>query len=99
MSGATILVLVVCAMAVAWWLSGYDSGVKGEDVHADFMRRAIRCGVTLVLLVIAFAGFFPMQVFLAVGIIWASCGAEFLARQFHNLFDPEDKRDFDPTHG
>jgi predicted Zn-dependent protease len=61
------------------------------------MLRALRCGLTVVLIEVAFTGgVFVIPIFLMVGVLWASCGAEFLAQQFHKLFDPEDKRAFDP---
>ena len=91
------VVFVAIGTALAWWISGYDTRVTGEDEHADIMRRVIRCGITLVLLAMAtISGFGAIFIFLALGIFWAGCGAEFVSQQFHKLIDPEDKRAFDP---
>lgn len=91
------VVFVAIGTALAWWISGYDTRVTGEDERADFMRRAIRCGITLVLLTMAtLNGFLTIFIFLSLGIFWAGCGAEFFSQQFHKLIDPEDKRAFDP---
>jgi hypothetical protein len=89
-------VLLIAGVA-AWWLSGYDSLVTGENPHADFVRRATRSGITLVLLAIGLAGgtwvFFLVAPIL--GIIWAGCGSELGSRWFHALVDPQDKRPLD----
>lgn len=92
------LVFIAVAAVVTWWLSGYDTAVTGEDVRADYVRRATRCGITLVLLTVALTsgGYFALYIFVGIAVIWASCGAEFWARQFHKLIDPEDDRPFDP---
>lgn len=95
----TDLIFIGIIMAMAWPLSAYDSRVTGEDPKADFLRRLTRCSITLgVLLMSLAAGPIRGYIFLAIGIGWASCGAEFGSRQIHKLFDPEDKRDFDPKH-
>jgi pentatricopeptide repeat protein len=92
------LVAIALLMSGAWWLSRYDSHVTGEDERADFARRAIRCGITLLLLLLAiFGGILAVPIFIFIGVIWASPGAEFLSRQFHKLIDPDDNRAFDPT--
>lgn len=85
------------AAIVTWWLSGYDTALSGDDTRTDSIRRGIRCGITLVLLSMAFfGGFLAVPIFVIIGIIWAGCGAEFVTRQFYKLIDPEDKRPFDP---
>ena len=97
------IILLLAAAAIAWWLSGFDSRVTGENKKADLIRRGIRCGVTILLLAIlvslpySIASAPPM--FLIAGlmaIIWAGCLTELGARCFHRLVDPEDKREFDP---
>ena len=45
---AHLIVLALTAL-VAWWLSGYDTKVTGENKKEDRIRRAIRCGITLFL--------------------------------------------------
>lgn len=90
-------IFITVAACVMWWLSGYDSQVTGEDKAKDFTRRAIRCGISLVLLTMAaFGGFLTIPIAVILGIIWAGPGAEFISRQIHKLIDPEDKREFDP---
>lgn len=97
------IILLSVAAAIAWWLSGFDSRVTGENKKADLVRRGIRCGLTILLLAIlvslpySIASAPPM--FLIAGlmaIIWAGCLTELGARCFHRLVDPEDKREFDP---
>lgn len=99
------IILLLVAAAVAWWLSGFDSRVTGENKKADLIRRGIRCGVTILLLAIlvrlpySIASAPPM--FLIAGLMaitWAGCLTELGARCIHRLFDPEDKREFDPHH-
>jgi tetratricopeptide (TPR) repeat protein len=98
------IILLSVAAAIAWWLSGYDSRLTGENEKADLLRRGIRCGLTLFLLEIFFglpysiASAPPM--FLIAGLlalIWTGCVTELGARGFHRLVDPEDKREFDPN--
>ena len=55
----TILIVLAIISVLAWWLSGFDTRVTGEDKAADFRRRALRCGATLLLVLLGFAdGFF-----------------------------------------
>jgi hypothetical protein len=85
------------AAALSWWLSGYDTMVTGENRAADCRRRAIRCGVTLLLMA---AGLASRWLFIAVivplAVIWAGCLSELFTRGFHRLVDPTDTREFDP---
>jgi tetratricopeptide (TPR) repeat protein len=97
------IILLSVAAAIAWWLSGFDSRLTGESGKADLMRRGIRCGSTLFLLVILFslpysiASAPPMLLIVALlALIWTGCITELGARFFHRLVDPEDKREFDP---
>src|SRR3954466_13282874 len=91
------ILFVLIGTAISWWLSGHDHRVTGENPQEDFMRRAIRTGVTFVLLVVAnLNGFAAIFIFVALGLYWANCGAGFLSGQFHKLIDPEDDRPFDP---
>jgi tetratricopeptide (TPR) repeat protein len=97
------IILLLAAAVIAWWLSGFDSRVTGENKKADLIRRGIRCGLTILLLAIlvslpySIASAPPM--FLIAGLMaitWAGCLTELGARCIHRLFDPEDKREFDP---
>ena len=98
-----ITIIAFIALA-AWWLSGYDTKVTGENKRADFIRRAIRCGITLllVLMLLGLPGALQsMPMLLLIGgllaLVWCSCVAELFARWFHHLIDPEDKGEFDPN--
>jgi hypothetical protein len=99
---ALIIVIMFAALA-AWWLSGYDSKVTGENRTRDFIRRAMRCGMTLFLARILFAlpavtQFMPLVLLIAglLALIWCGCLTELFARWFHHLVDSDDKREFDP---
>jgi tetratricopeptide (TPR) repeat protein len=89
-----------------WWLSGYDAKVTGGDKMEDFIRRAIRCGITLPLVGLLFVlpgTVLVVRMLLVIGwmlaLIWAGCVAELFARGFHHLVDPADEREFDPDKG
>jgi tetratricopeptide (TPR) repeat protein len=97
MTTITSIILFLLVMAGAWWLSGYDSSVTGEHPSADVIRRTLRCGVTAVLLLLTTINpYFAIFIFVLIGVIWASCGAEFFARRFQKIVDPDDDREFDP---
>jgi hypothetical protein len=98
------IILLTVAAAIAWWLSGFDPRVTGENKKADFIHRGIRCGSTLFLLAILVSlprsiAVMPLLL-LVVGLlalIWTGCVTELCAGWFHRLVDPEDKREFDPN--
>jgi len=105
---ANIVVLTLAA-AASWWLSGYDTKVTGASEREDFIRRAIRCGISLFLVELAFWGLWRywryndagggivyLMFMLPLAIIWCGCISELVAHGFHWLFDPEDHREFDP---
>jgi tetratricopeptide (TPR) repeat protein len=105
---ANIVVLTLAALA-SWWLSGYDTKVTGEKEREDFIRRAIRCGLTLVLVELAFWGLWRywrysdqggrmayLMFVLLLAIIWCGCLSEAVSHGFHWLIDPEDHQEFDP---
>jgi|SRR5665213_1170511 len=90
--GALVLIALV-----AWWFSGYDSKLTGENRREDLIRRIFRCGLTLFLVEVLF--WLPPSVLLIpifLGMLWAGCLAEFFSRGFRWLIDPEDKRQLDP---
>jgi tetratricopeptide (TPR) repeat protein len=97
MGFATTVVIVAVLIAGAWWLSGYDSRVTGENKTEDFIRRAIRCLITAVLLFMAtLSPYYAIFIFVALAMLWATCIAEFFTRRIQNIVDPEDDRKFDP---
>lgn len=82
---------------VAWWLSGYDSKLRGNHQKPDLIRRGIRCGATLVLVELLF--WVPQAVLgipIILAVIWVGCLAELAARTFHWFLDPEDQCSLDP---
>ena len=102
----TRLVVLALAGLAFWWLSGYDSKVTGGNKRQDLIRRAVRCGITLLLVGMLLG--LPrvltvMPMLLVIGgmlaLIWAGCMAELFARWFHHLVDPADEREFDPNKG
>lgn len=89
---------------IGWWVSGFDPRLKNESRMRDFISRAIRCGSTLVLLVILFAP--PgavtsvpeiMAIIATLALLWSRCLTEICVRALHHLIDAEDKRAFDPN--
>jgi tetratricopeptide (TPR) repeat protein len=89
-----------------WWLSGYDSKVTGGNKRQDFIRRAMRCGITLLLvgMLLGLPGALQVMPMLFViggmlALIWAGCIAELFARWFHNLVDSADEQEIDPDKG
>ena len=79
----THLTVLAFVVLVFWWLSGYDAKVTGGDKMQDFIRRAARCGITLLLvgLLLALPGTLPvMRMLLVIGgmlaLIWAGCVAD-----------------------
>jgi hypothetical protein len=102
----TSIILLMFAVPAAWWLSGFDPQVTGENPRKDYLRRAARCLGTAILLWVFFGldavrvGLFFIPLILiippAVGILWAGCIGALLARGFHRLIDSGDGRPFDP---
>jgi lipopolysaccharide biosynthesis regulator YciM len=102
---------VVLAFTIpsSWWLSGYDVKVTGENERHDFIRRAVRCGITLVLAELAFlclwqywryddqaSGIGYLIYMVPLTLIWRGCLAEVCTDAFHHLVDPQDRHPFDP---
>jgi tetratricopeptide (TPR) repeat protein len=102
----THLVVLAFVGLAFWWLSGYDAKVTGGNKRQDLIRRAARCGITLLLVGILLRLPGAMQalpILLAIGgmlaLVWAGCIAELFARWFHHLVDPADEQEFDPNQG
>jgi tetratricopeptide (TPR) repeat protein len=104
-------VVLASATCFFWWLSGYDSRLTDENPREDFIRRALRCGITLLLVEVAFwglwqycqdgdrvAGFLYIATTLPLALIWTGCLSHVAAHIFTWLIDPEDKREFDPKY-
>lgn len=102
-----VLVLAIAALG-SWWLSGYDSQVTGENETKDRIRRGIRCGISLLLVELAYwglwrywryddraGGMLYLLTALPLAIIWCTCIGELFAQGFLWLIDPEDHRQFD----
>src|SRR3984957_3781049 len=101
--------LLVVTGVVSWWLSGFDSNVRGENLRHDYIRRGVRCGLTLLIVQIAFralwrcwfygdkaAGILYLATLVPLALIWMGCITEVLAQVFHRLVDPQDNREYDP---
>jgi thioredoxin-like negative regulator of GroEL len=99
------VMLVVLGAAAMWWLSGYDTQVKGENKRRDLIRRVARCLATVILLVIFFGpnavrigyAFIPLILIVpaAIGILWAGCIGASFAQGIHRVIDSDDRRPFD----
>ena len=104
----TNIFVLAFATLVSWWLSGYDAKLTGENEIADRWRRGIRCGITLLLVEVAFwnlwryahnndvaSGAAYLAIALLLGLTWIGCLSGMLAHGFHWLFDPSDHRELD----
>jgi tetratricopeptide (TPR) repeat protein len=102
----THLVVLALVVLAFWWLSGYDAKVTGGNTRQDLIRRAARCGITLLLagFLLALHGGLPvMPILLVIGgmlvLVWVGCITELFARSFHHLVDTADEQEFDPNKG
>jgi thioredoxin-like negative regulator of GroEL len=108
----TNFAVLAFATLASWWLSGYDAKLTGANEREDFIRRTIRCGITLFLVELAFwnlwrywryndsgSGIMYLFIMLPLVAIWCGCLSEMVAHGFHWLIDPGDHREFDPHAG
>ncbi len=98
------IILLLLTVPGAWWLSGHDPGLSGENTRRDRIERAALCAVTVVL--VESLLFLPkdpaaIPIVLVIAavlfLIWLRCTGELFAGWFVRLIDPEDKRKFDPN--
>src|SRR5471032_3433757 len=92
------IILLSVAAAIAWWLSGFDSRVTGENKKADLFRRILRCVVSFVLAVIFFSepsilGILILPV--SIGLLWSNPLSELFSHGFRRLIDSDDRGEFD----
>jgi hypothetical protein len=105
------VILAVLAFGLAWWLSGYDPHVTGENRWKDFLRRFLRILATVILLAVLFGlhpagmaggyGFVPflMIIPVSIGLIWCGCISECWASGLHHFVFFGGKGEFDPHEG
>ena len=105
--GLIVSVVILAVIGVlAWWISGYDPKLTGENTGEDLVRRSIRCGLTLVLMAGGlaetmanpdFAGFTAIAISGPMIFLWVNCLGEASADIFHKLIDsPSYSSDSDP---
>ncbi len=92
------IILLTVAAAIAWWLSGFDSRVTGENKKADLTRRILRCVVSFVLAWIFFSepsilGILILPV--SIGLLWSNPLSELFSHGFRRLIDSDDRGEFD----
>jgi hypothetical protein len=105
----TNLLLLLLAALFFWWLSDFDSRLSGVNGTADFIRRGLRCAVSLVLVEISFiffwrylqlhdpwAGFLYLLTAMPLVIIWCGCLSHLGGHLFTWLIDPDDRRSYHP---
>jgi hypothetical protein len=105
------LAVIAVSVVIFWWLSGFDSRLTGER-WPDFIRRAVRCGITLLIVEVGFhalwrcwivgdrsAGLEYLALLLPMALIWVGSISQAGADYFHHLIDPQDKRPYDPKTG
>ncbi|HEY3760705.1 MAG TPA: tetratricopeptide repeat protein [Verrucomicrobiae bacterium] len=98
------IVLVLLVMAATWWLSGFDTGLSGDDTRIDYLRRGLRCGFTWLLMVLLLllpgsAAMVPVVALVGgiLALVWGWCVGECVARGFHVIIGmASSNREFDP---
>jgi hypothetical protein len=102
----TVIFFLILVTIVAWWLSGYDPKVTGENKMRDVIRRVLRCLVTAVFAAILFGirpsgsgyGFVPILLIfpISIALIWCGCVSEWWSHSFHQFLFSGGKGEFDP---
>jgi tetratricopeptide (TPR) repeat protein len=81
---------------LAWWISGYDPKLTGENERKDLLGRILRCGFTLFLMAAglaataldpSFGGVTAIIIAIPMVILWLNCLGEAFAQAFHSLID------------
>ena len=103
----TSIIFLILVAAAAWWLSGHDPKVTGENKTNDVIRRVLRCLLTAIFAAILFGirpsrlgyGFVPiLLVFpISIALVWRSCMSEWWVRGFYHLIFSDAKGEFDPN--
>jgi hypothetical protein len=103
----TLLIILLAAGALSWWLSGYNPAVCEEDKAAEVRRRVWRTGATLFLVWVAAegmtyggarGGWVLVALSLPLALLWTGRLSELFAGLFHQLIDSTDHRKYQP-HG
>jgi tetratricopeptide (TPR) repeat protein len=99
-------ILLATAM-LAWWISGYDPKLTGENQGKDILGRLLRCGFTLFLMAAglaataldpSFGGVVTIIIAIPMVILWLNCLGEAFAQAFHSLIDaPPDSPSSNPN--
>jgi hypothetical protein len=102
-----VIFILILVAVVAWWLSGYDPKVTGENKSNDFIRRVLRCLVTAVFAAILFGirpsgsgyGFIPILLIfpISIALVWCGCVSEWWSQTFQQLLFAGGKGEYDPN--
>ena len=101
------IVLVLLALAAAWWLSGYDPALTSDNKTTGYIRRILRCLVTVILVGLFFGlrptGYWFVAVILviplSIAVLWQSCLSEWWSNGFIRLIESNAEGEFDPDKG
>jgi tetratricopeptide (TPR) repeat protein len=104
-----IVIFIALGVTVAWWLSGYDPKVTGENSWNDYIRRTLRLLITAFLVAILFGlrpsgngyGFAPILMIapISIALIWCGCIAEWWSHSLHHMFFHGGEGEYDPRAG
>jgi len=108
MLGTNLMFLGLMTVAF-WWLSGFDAHLSGMNGIRDIVRRALRCGISLVLVEFCFlnfsaytnhhhpdAGYIYPVLAMPLAFIWCGCLRQMGAQLFKSIIEPDDSGRFQP---
>jgi hypothetical protein len=104
--GLILVTILLFTAGLTWWLSGYDSKVKGHDRATDIGRRFVRSFITLIIVGIGanqflnggtIGGFACVVLLMPLAPFWMGCVAELFSGGVMHLVDRPDDREFNPT--